>query len=157
MKLKGNSVELTYKKLEEAEKVISYLRSKNEVLNQDFNTAISIIVEMLPKEVSNILTSYRYISSEEEYFKWERKVKDELIEVAYQTVKDINFYEYPVKAFCPLCEDGLIRKPKNLAEGRTLEGIERHLEGRERHNKCKIFELLEKNVLANIKKKQQIK
>ena len=149
---KNNSIELAYEDAQKVKNMFDDLKSQNEELRRDINTSISIMVKMLPKEVSNIFRNYKSISSEDEYFKWEKKIKDELIELAYQTVKDINFYEYPIKAFCPLCEDGLIRKPKNLAEGRTLEGIEKHLEGRGRHNKCKVFELLEKNVLANIKK-----
>lgn len=152
MKIKNNSEKLTYEEIQKSKKIIGYLSSENEILSKDFNTSISLIVDMLPKEVSNILKNYRFILNHDEYFNWEKKVKDELVELAYQTIKHIDFYGYPEKAFCPLCEDGVIRKPKNLAEGRTLEGIKRHLDGRGRHNKCKVFELIEKNVLSNIKR-----
>ena len=118
--------------------------------NNDLMKELTSIISLLPVEVQTILKEHNSISTEKELWNWDRSVHQELIDLVFDFTKDIP-YTAP-RAYCPLCENGLTRKPQTENQGHTLGiGMKRHFEESGRHNQCKIwktlFSLLNKNVI----------
>ena len=96
-------------------------------LQDELSKARRTIIEVMPEEVQNILTSYYSCTSREDGYRWEGETADSLVALAQPMTPESPFLSSP-RAYCPLCGRGTTVP---YASRFTLpEGLRRHLLGR---------------------------
>jgi hypothetical protein len=90
-------------------------------LQDELSKARRTIIEVMPEEVQNILTSYYSCTSREDGYRWEGETADSLVALAQPMTPESPFLSSP-RAYCPLCGRGA--QPFPMHQGlRFLRGF----------------------------------
>ena len=105
-------------------------------LEGELHTARHTILNMLPDELHQLLTSYYECKSEEETIRWEYMVAEKLLE--HVKIIPCDQWRSSDRAFCPLCGSG---SQGPFDEGYAIpEGLRRHITGYGNVRRCSVFE-----------------
>ena len=103
-------------------------------------TARQAIVELMPQEISDILTDYRSCSSYGDFVAWQNQVVALITSMAEVDPKATHFEE---RGYCPLCRGGT-RGPYQSGF-KIPGGMEKHLLGEGNASQCVVTEAAFRN------------
>ena len=114
-------------------------------LRDELREAWLDLLEMVPDEAQNILTSYRTLKTREEMFAWLNSVAEQVIEKTQpKPAREMSGLDpNSSRAFCPLCggssqgffgELGFVHP----------EGLRRHLRGDHNARQCRVMKAAER-------------
>jgi hypothetical protein len=115
-----------------------------EKLESELYQARRDIVDLMPYEISQLLTGYHSAKSESDYWGWERETIERIVSMAEADLR----YSQP-RARCPLCKSG----GGFYDTGFTLpEGLSRHLTGWGNTHHCPVTDAAFRNARYSLRK-----
>ena len=97
-----------------------------------------LVLDLVPSEYREILTSFYRCSTPEDTSRWRHHMVQQVLDRARPETLDIRWTDQP-RVYCPLCGSGTTAL---YEEGYAYpEGLERHLEGRSNIYTCPVVEV----------------
>jgi hypothetical protein len=104
-------------------------------LKNKLYSARSPIVDLMPKDIADLLQNHRGCESRADTYKWQSDVVDTIIDKAIFLPERVS-YSGVQRAYCPLCRDG---SQGPYDEGFAIsEGLRRHLIGWGNVRQCRV-------------------
>lgn len=142
MNIKGNRVN-TSDFNNKAESCALDLEESKYLLERDLEWFLNDYISNQPKEIQDILR----IKPKTNIYRWESEVINGIINLMDSNIKSEAYRGIEKASYCPLCENGLNKSPKVLADGYKIPvGLKRHLKGTNGAKQCIIIKTLSNQI-----------